>query len=248
MDLVLQALALLGDPARWASADDDGWATQIRDHVVLSAICLAVAALIALPLGLYVGHTGKGRRVVVPALNVLRALPTFGLFALLVIVVASLTGAVIPLVLLGVPSLLAGAYAGLESVDKQTVDAARAVGMTEWQVLGRVELPLAAPLLLGGVRAATLQIVATATLVFFFGYNSLGNSILTGVATRDYPLMIAGALLVTALALLLDALLGLVQRFAVPRGVSRGSGSPTTTARARRGTALPTRTPIPEGN
>jgi len=153
---------------------------------------------------------------------------------------------VLVFVLLGVPPLLAGAYAGLESVDRQTIDAARAVGNTEWQVLTRVEIPLAAPLILGGLRSSTLQIIASITLVSNFGTNSLGDFILGGLASQDYPQLVAGALLVTVLALVVDGLLALAQRSAAPHGVSRGRG--TSTARARRQPVAPNGAPVPEGN
>ena len=147
----------------------------------------------------------------------LRALPTLG-----VLTYASLfTGigikaAIFTLVLLAIPPLLAGAYAGLESVDRQTIDAARAMGMTEWQILTKVEVPLALPLLIGGFRSATLQVVATATVAAFIpGPGGLGRYLIDGLAVRDNAQIIGGAVVVIVLALVLDGLFVLLQRFAL---------------------------------
>jgi osmoprotectant transport system permease protein len=246
--LLLQAIAWILDPAHWATVNfGPGIAGELAAHIGLAALCVLVTMVIALPIGLYVGHTGKGRRGVVLIANVVRAFPTLGLLSILLLLFGLGTlPTVLVFVLLGVPPLLAGAYAGLESVDRQTIDAARAVGNTEWQILTRVEVPLAAPLILGGLRSSTLQIIASITLVSNFGTNSLGDFILGGLASQDYAQLVAGALLVTVLALVVDGLLALAQRSAAPRGVSRDRG--TSTARVRRRSVAPNGAPIPEGN
>lgn len=250
MTLFAQAIAWILSPAHWAdNATGPGLGSQIRDHVVLSLLSLLVIAAIALPLGLFIGHTGRGRALALVSTNASRALPTLGILS--VAVVALNIGLIAPLLalaLLGIPPLLAGAYAGLESVDRQVIDAARAVGMTEWQVLAKVELPLAAPLILGGLRSATLQVVATAALASQFGFDSIGTSILGGLASGDYVQMIAGALLVTVLALVLDGLYAVVQRFAEPRGVPQRSGVRSTARGRRTLPTAPTGAPLPEGN
>ena len=208
---------------------------------------MLVTALVALPIGLYIGHTGRGRRFAIVLANIVRGFPTLGLLSLLFIAFnLSLGPPLLVFVLLGVPPLLAGAYAGLESVDRLTIDAARAMGFTEWQILFRVELPLAAPLILGGLRSTVLQIIASVTLASQFGLDSLGAFIIGGISSRDYVQVVAGSLLVTVLALLVDGLLALVERAAAPRGVSRGDGR--TTARSRRIRTAPTGAPIAEGN
>lgn len=249
--LFIDALLWIFDGEHWSEVNfSAGIASEIGAHLWLSFISVLITAVVALPIGLYIGHTGRGRRFAVLLANVARAFPTLGVLAILLLA-ASIAFApaltVLVFVLLGVPSLLAGAYAGLESVDRRTVDAARAVGHTEWQILFRVELPLAAPLILGGLRSATLQIVASVTLVSFFGGDSLGNFIATGLASNDDVQVVAGSILVTALALLVDALLAVVERSARPRGVPRGRGR-TTAARARTVRAAPTGAPLPEGN
>jgi osmoprotectant transport system permease protein len=245
--LFLQAIRWILDPGHWSVVNfQAGIAEELGDHLWLTFLALLFTAAIALPAGLYIGHTGRGRTVAVVIANVVRAVPTLGLLAVLLIVWLALPPTVFVFVLLGVPPLLAGAYAGLESVDRQTVDAARAVGMTEWQILLRVEVPLAAPLILGGLRSSTLQIIASVTLVSNFGINSLGDFILGGLAANDFVEMTAGAILVTVLALLVDGLLAVLQRLAAPRGVSRGRGS--STARDWRSPVASTGAPISEGN
>jgi osmoprotectant transport system permease protein len=129
---------------------------------------------------------------------------------------------VIALVILAIPSILAGAYAGLDAVDRQTVDAARAVGMTGWQILWNVEIPLGLPLLMGGLRAASLQVIATATLADYVGAGGLGHFLFLGLQTQDYPQMLAGSIAVVILAFLSELIFGLLARAVVPRGVRIG--------------------------
>lgn len=247
--LILQGIAWIFTPANWVSVNAGlGIGGEIGAHLFLTAISLVAAVLIAVPIGLAIGHTGRGRGVAIVIGNTVRAFPTLGLLSILLLMLGlNLIPTVVVFVLLGIPPLLAGAYAGVEAVDRQTIDAARAMGMTEWQVLGKVELPLAAPLLLGGVRSAALQIIATVALVSEFGTDSLGQFIISGAATQDYVEMLGGSILVTVLALLADALLATAQRLTVPRGVPRGVGG-RTTARGRRILTAPSGAPISEGN
>jgi osmoprotectant transport system permease protein len=251
--LFLDAFRWILDPEHWASVNfGPGILDELGAHLWLTFLSVLVTAIIALPLGLYIGHTGRGRRFAILLANVVRAFPTLGLLSLLLstAVFAAAGSDTVPnvlvFVLLGVPPLLAGAYAGLESIDRRTIDAARAMGHTELQILRRVELPLAAPLILGGLRSSVLQIIASVTIVSYFGTNSLGDFILGGLASTDYVQVVAGSILVTALALLVDGVLAVVQRTARPRGVSRGRDR-TTTARGRSASAV-SRAPMPEGN
>jgi osmoprotectant transport system permease protein len=247
--LILQGVAWILDPANWVSVNSGpGIAGELAAHLFLTVLSVAVATVIAVPIGLLIGHTGRGRSGAILLGNVVRAFPTLGLLAILLLVFGlGLTPTVFVFVLLAIPPLLAGAYAGVESVDPQTIDAARAVGMTEWQVLAKVEAPLAAPLLVGGLRSATLQVIATVTLVSNFGSDSLGQFIIAGAATQDYVQMVGGSILVTLLALLADLVLALAQRFTVPHGVPRGSVG-RTTARGRRLLTAPSGAPVSEGN
>lgn len=213
-----QALQWLADPARWSGPS--GIPTRLLEHLGYTALGVLVAALIAIPLGLLVGHTGRGKAATVMAAGAARALPTLGLVTLFALMIGiGLTAPLLAFVVLAVPSLLAGAYSAVESVDPATVDAARAQGMTELQILTRVEIPLGMPLIIGGLRGATVQVIATAMLAAYVGNGGLGRYIFLGLGSQDYPQMIAGSLLVIALALGLDLVLLGIQRLTAPRGL-----------------------------
>lgn len=191
------------DGSNWTG--DGGVPIRLLEHLAYSALTIGIAAAIAIPIGLWIGHTGRLRGLAVVFTGAMRALPTLGLLTLVVLITGiGLTAPILALVVLAIPPVLAGAYSGLESVDRQTIDAARAMGMTEWQILGRVEVPLALPLLVGGVRSAVLQVVATATVAAFVSLGGLGRYIIDGQRNSDYPEMVAGSILVIALALVLD--------------------------------------------
>ncbi|WP_375388549.1 ABC transporter permease [uncultured Amnibacterium sp.] len=247
MNLLLQGIAWLLDGRNWADTESPGLGSQLLGQLGIASASVLIAAVVAVPLGVLIGHTGRGRLVAILASNTARALPTLGLLSAVVVVLTlqpDWLTPVLPLAILGIPPLLAGVYSGFESVDRQTIDAARAMGMTEWQVITRVEAPLGLPLILGGLRATVLQIVATATLASFFGYTTVGLAVLAGPASNDYVQMIGGSLLVTALALVLDGGFALLQRLSEPRGVSRGPRSRTTTARGGGVTTTPAGTPV----
>lgn len=221
MNLILDALAFLFDPANLTGTN--GIASRLADHLFYTGLSMAVALVIGIPLGLLVGHTGRGRNAVVAVSSAARALPTLGLIFLIILYTGLGVGPlIVVLVILAVPPLLAGAYSGLEAVNRQTIDAARAIGMTEWQILLKVEIPLAMPLIFGGIRSATLQVIATATIAGYVGLTGLGRFLIEGLALRDYKLALAGAILVIALALCVDAILALAQRLVIPHGVARG--------------------------
>ena len=255
MNLIAQGFAWIFDPAHWYTTSESvGIGPALAQHLILTALSLLLTILVAVPLGFYIGHTGRGRTFAIRLSNVARAVPSLGLLTLLVLLVPDFPGIpylYVPLLivftLLGIPPMLAGAYSGLESVNRETIDSARAVGMTEWQILFKVEVPLAAGLIMGGLRATTLQIVATVTIASLIGPVTLGTFITDGLEQGDYVKMTAGAIMVAALALILDGLLALAQRFAVPRGVSRRTGKYNTTARGSKSAAAPPRTPVTEG-
>jgi osmoprotectant transport system permease protein len=256
VSLIVQGLLWIFVPAHWTtSATSAGIGNALAQHLALSGLSLLVAGVIALPLGLYIGHTGKGRGVAIVSSNIARAIPTLGLLSILLLYLPDVpflpsgyTPDIVVFALLAIPPLLAGSYAGLEAIDRQTIDAARAIGMTEWQILTKVEIPLGIALIIGGIRSSSLQIVATVTIAPLFTQITLGTFIADGLAQADYVKVVAGAILVAALALIIDGLFAIVQRFVVPRGVSRRpTKEKSTTAR---GTALAakTGTPIQEGN
>lgn len=211
MKLIGDALDWLTDPANLEGSG--GLYARLFEHLWYSALIVAIAAAIAIPLGYLVGHTGRGRGVVVVSSGAARALPTLGLVTLVALWLGiGLIAPLIALVVLAIPSILAGAYAGVEAVDRRTIDAARAMGMTELQILRQVEIPLGLPLLIGGLRSAMLQVVATAMLAAYVGAGGLGRFLFLGLKTQDYPMMLAASLVVVALALVLDLLFELLER------------------------------------
>ena len=189
---------------------------RMLEHLGYTGLAVGASALVALPLGLLIGHTGRGTWTI-GAANALRALPSLGLMTLLVLLIgAGIVPPTIALVLLAIPPILANTAAGIAHADPATVDAARAMGMTERQVLIQVELPIALPLIVGGFRAAILQVVATATIAAFVNLGGLGRFIFDGLALYDYGRVLLGAALVAGVALALDGALALVSRAVAP--------------------------------
>jgi osmoprotectant transport system permease protein len=214
MSVVDDTIDWFSDGSHWSG--EDGVPNRLIEHLGYSALTVGVAAAIAIPIGLWIGHTGRLRGVAVALTGALRALPTLGLLTWFVLLAGiGLTAPILALVILAIPPLLAGAYSGLEAVDRQTIDAARAMGMTEWQILARVEIPLALPLLVGGFRSAVLQVVATATVAAYVGLGGLGRFIIDGQRLSDYPQMVSGSILVIVLALALDVVFVGIQTIAV---------------------------------
>jgi len=216
----------LSDPANWDG--DDGIPARIAEHLAYSAVTLVLAALVGIPLGLWIGHTGRGRVAMVNIVNGMRSVPTLGLLFVAVLVVgpllagdiAFLAPSIFVLVVLAVPPILAGAYAGVEGVDPGARDAARGMGMSSGQVLAKVEVPCALPLIFSGLRSAALQVVATATLAASVSLGGLGRFLIDGQAYRDYGQMAGGALLVAALAMVVDLVFAGVQRLVVSPGLT----------------------------
>lgn len=238
MNLFLGALTWVTDPARWAGSAGIG--QRVAEHLGVTAAVIVLAAAVALPAGFAVGHLRRGRTVVAALAGAARAIPTLGLLTLLGLALGiGLAAPITALVVLAIPSLLAGAYAGVEAVDPATVDAARASGMSEMQIFLLVELPLAAPVVIGGLRAAILQVVATATLAAYVADVGLGRYLYAGLKARDYPQMLGGALLVTVLAVALEVLLGRLQHVtrlvAEPTSRAEGRGGGRSTAHAPAG-------------
>jgi len=234
MNLFLDALAWIFSPDRLSGSN--AILMRLAEHLYFTIISVAIAAAIAIPVGYLIGHTGRGRELAVGISGAARALPSFGLILLLVTIMGVLqvqAAAIIAFVILGIPSILAGAYAGLEAVDRRTIDAARGIGMTEWQILWKVEIPLGLPLLIGGLRNATLQVVATVTLAAYVALGGLGFGIIQGLALRRFDQMLGSAILIAVLALVLDGLFALIQRAVVPHGVTAAQGSGSLLPRRR---------------
>jgi osmoprotectant transport system permease protein len=221
MNFFLEAIAFILDPTHYGGVN--GIDTRILEHLAISLEVLLVSAAIAVPTGYLVGHTGRGRTITVALSGAVRALPTLGLMIIIALAVGiGLEAPFIAFVVLAVPPILAGAYSGFESIDRVTIDAARAVGMTQWQVVRKVEIPLGLPLLIGGIRSASLQVIATVALADYVGAGGLGHFLFLGLKTNDYPQMLAGSIVVILLALLSEVVFGIVQRLVVPAGVPAG--------------------------
>lgn len=216
MNLIAEAFSWLADAAHWQGAG--GIPVRIGQHVVLSLAAVALAAVVAVPAGVLIGHSRRGAGAIGGITGAARALPTLGVLTICGLWLGIGIGApLVALVVLAVPSLLAGAYSGVQSVAVETTSAAKAIGMHAGQVVWRVELPLAMPVLVGGVRAAVLQVVATATLAAYTADVGIGRYLFAGLKTRDYAQMLAGAILVIVLALVLELVLAAIQRIASRR-------------------------------
>jgi osmoprotectant transport system permease protein len=209
----LDALAWVFSPDRLAGALP--LPEAIAQHLLFTLVSVAIGAALAIPAGWAIGHTGRGRAVAVALAGAARAVPSLGLVVLLWLLIGvtyKTEAAVVAFVVLAIPPILAGAYAGIEAIDRTVLDAGRAVGMTPWQLLWRVEVPLGLPLLLGGLRSATLQVVATVTIAAYVGLGGLGFAILQGIAVRNFPQILGASLVVVVLALMLDAVFVVLQR------------------------------------
>ncbi|MET8579857.1 ABC transporter permease [Streptomyces collinus] len=212
--------AFFSDGAHWHGYD--GIPTRVAEHIGYTLQALAIAAAVGLPVGLVTGHTGRGGNVLALIATAGRALPSFGLLVLMFIWIGfGMTSVMIPLVVLAVPPILVTTYEAVRSVDPSPVDAARGMGMSETRVLFQVELPVALPLILGGLLTATVQIVSTATIAAYVSLGGLGRFIIDGLYQRNYEKVVGGATLVAAMALASLAVFWAVSRIAVSPGVRR---------------------------
>lgn len=220
MNVVQQTWDWFADPASWSGSG--GIWIRLVEHLGYTGLVLGIAVVVAVPVGLWLGHTRRGGNVVLGLTGALRSLPTLGILTLFALWIGiGLTAPVLALVILAIAPLLANAYAGIAAVDPNVVDAARAQGMKEWQILARVEIPNAVPVLFGGIRNATLQIVATVTVMAYIDLGGLGRFLIDGLAVRDYSRMVASMLLAAVLALVLDGILALVQRMLTSPGLAK---------------------------
>ena len=216
MSLVRDTAAWLADGEHWTGPD--GIPARLLEHVTVSATSVVIAAALALPLAFWLGHTGRGGALVVGLSNASRAVPTF---AVLVLLVATPVGfgdraTVVALVLFAVPAILTNAYVGVRDVDRDAREAALGMGMSGGQLLRRVEIPLALPLVAAGIRTASVQVVATATLAAYVGGGGLGRFVADGFGRADPAMTAAGGVLVALLALVTEVALGAVQRRVTP--------------------------------
>lgn len=222
MNDFLNQLRLVGDwlssSAQWHG--DDGIPNRLAEHLMYSGLSLLFATLIGLSLGLLVGHTGRGAFAVASVANFARAIPTFGLVVLVVTVVGiSVTPVLIALTALAIPPILINTFEGIRGADADTKDAARGMGMTGWEVLWKVEIPMALPLILLGLRVAAIQIVATATVAAYPGLGGLGRYIVDGLSRNDYQLVIGGSAVIVILALVVQVVFTVLRRVIVSPGL-----------------------------
>ncbi|MEV5608836.1 ABC transporter permease subunit [Streptomyces sp. NPDC052225] len=215
MKTLTDAWDWLADSAHWSG--DDGIWHRLTQHLVLTVVCLVVSCLIALPVALVLGHLGKGGALAVNISNIGRAVPTFAVLVLLLLTPLGQYGegpTVVALVLFAVPPLLTNAYVGMRGVDRGVVQAARGMGMTGSQMLRKVEVPLALPMIMNGVRIAAVQLVATATIAALAGGGGLGRIITAGFNLASTPQVVAGAVLVAVFALLVEGVFEVAERLA----------------------------------
>jgi osmoprotectant transport system permease protein len=223
VEVIGQAIGWLSDPAHWQGPN--GILVRLVEHVALSGVALAVAALIALPAGAWIGHTGRLTRLAVNAANIWRALPSLAVIALVLPLTAMidpqagfrLYPTLVAMVVLALPPMLVNTYSGISGVERELVEAARGQGFAEAQLLARVELPLALPVIATGIRSGAVQVIATATLGAIFGFGGLGRYLVDGIAQRDAGQLLGGVILVAALVIGVDALFALLQRQLTPR-------------------------------
>lgn len=222
IELLAEVVAWFDDPASWTGPN--GIPARTLEHVLLSGLCVVTAIAVAVPVGLTIGHTGRGALLAVTIANIGRGLPSYALLLMLFPFFGIGFSTAFPaLLLLTIPPILTNTYVGVRDVDRDVVEAGRGMGMTELALLRQVELPLALPVIIAGVRTAAVQVVATATLAALVGGGGLGRFIVDGFALQDDGQLVGGAILVAALAILTEWSLGLVERRVVPPGV-RGPG------------------------
>jgi osmoprotectant transport system permease protein len=213
------------DPLHWTGGTSIP--QRVLEHVTLSLAAIIVATVIALPIGLYIGHTKRFASLAINVTNIGRALPSYALVVMILPISIALSPeygldpipTFVSMTLLAIPPILIGAYAGLRAVDAELVEAGRGMGLREGQILTRVELPLAANVIVGGFRTATLQVIATATIGAIVSGGGLGRFIVDGISNQDYTQVLGGVILVGSLAIGVDLVLALVQRRVTPRAL-----------------------------
>jgi osmoprotectant transport system permease protein len=231
MDLVTVTTQWLADPLHWQGPN--GIPARLLEHLELSGVSLVIAALFAIPLGLWIGHTGRWSWLVVSSANAWRALPSFAVIGLLVPFTTridpslgfTLYPTVVAMIVLAGPPMLVNSYEGIAGVDRDLVDAARGMGMRERQILVGLEVPIALPVVATGIRLAAVQVIATATLGAIFGFGGLGRFIVLGDANQDNGELFGGVVLVAALALITFGLFVLLERRLVSPGLSSRTAS-----------------------
>jgi osmoprotectant transport system permease protein len=219
VSVVNEVLAWLTDPAQWSGPD--GIPVRTLQHLWYSLLATAIAAAVALPIGVYIGHTGRGAVFAVNLTNLGRAIPSLGIIILMFTIFGfGVAPILVTLFALAIPPIVTNSYIGVRSVDPDVRQAAEGMGMRGRQVLWQVELPMAMPLIMAGIRTSTVQVVATATLAAFVGLGGLGRYLIDGLAQRNLAEVVGGAILVAVLSLLTELVLGRVQTLVVSKGLA----------------------------
>jgi osmoprotectant transport system permease protein len=219
MNIVQSAFHYLNDPLNWTIPG--GILDRLGEHLTISAAAVAIGCVVAWPLGVWLGHAGRGGALVVLLSDLTLAIPTVALLTILPLTFLGFgkPPIIVALAVFGIPPLLANAYTGVRQVDAETRDAAKGMGLSGWQLLRRVELPLAVPYLAAGFRTASVQVVATTALASYVNGGGLGQIIAEGfglgIAAAGGQIL-AGGVLVAALALLVEGILALVERLVTP--------------------------------
>lgn len=244
MELLSDLLAWFADPGNWNGRD--AIPTRLSEHVAISLAAVVVGTALAVPIGLYIGHTGRGGFLAISLANAGRALPSYAVLVILFGVFIQATNradvftngpTLLAMIALAIPPIVTNSYVGLRDVERDLVEAARGMGMRDGQILRRVELPLALPVILAGIRTASVQVVATAALGAVIGGGGLGRYIIQGIARQDNARLLAGALMVAAVAIIAELALGWLQRRVVSPGLTAGE--------ARAGYEQPAQAPVP---
>jgi osmoprotectant transport system permease protein len=219
MTVVNEVIAWLTDPAQWSGPD--GIPVRTLQHLWYSLLATAIAGAIALPIGVFIGHTGRGAVFAINLTNLGRAIPSLGIIILVFTLVGfGIVPVLVALIALAVPPIVTNSYIGVRSVDRDVREAAEGMGMRGRQVLWEVELPVATPLIMAGIRTSAVQVVATATLAAFVGLGGLGRYLIDGLSQRDLAQVVGGAILVAVLSLLTELALGRVQTLVVSEGLT----------------------------
>ena len=225
--MIQDTIVWLGDPAHWQGSD--GIPNRLVEHLWISTAAVVVALAIALPLGAYIGHTGRWASIAINAANIGRAIPSYAVLVIVLPISLRLNPDigldVIPtftaMTLLAIPPILVNAFVGIQGVDHDLVESARGMGMRERQILSAVELPIALPVIVGGIRTAAVQVVATATLGAVVAYGGLGRYLIDGIARNEMDRLFAGVVLVAGLALVVEGGFALLQRARTSPGLRR---------------------------
>jgi osmoprotectant transport system permease protein len=228
VNIVSETIAWLTDPVNWSGPN--GIPVRMSEHIAISVVSMLIALAIALPIGLYIGHTGRHTNLAVNSANLWRALPSLAVIAIVLPITARIDPnagfkvypTIVAMVVLAVPPVMVNAYSGLAGVDRDLLEAGRGQGLSERQILRGVELPLSVPVITTGIRSASIQVVATATLGAVFGFGGLGRYLVNGIAQNDQGQIFGGVVLVSALVLVTEVVFAVVQRAITPRGLRIG--------------------------